>query len=71
MNAAVFLDYYINEVWKLSGKQIQRQDIIQHMNAANVIISFLFWHHYLHGGSEEQVGDIYSKMTKDFKGYTV
>lgn len=71
INAAVFLDYYVNEVWKLSGKQIQRQDIIRQMNAANVITSFLFWHHYLHGGSEKQVGDIYSKMTKDFKGCTV
>ena len=71
IDAAVFIDYYVNEVWKLSGKQIQRQDIIRHMNAANVITSFLFWHHYLHGVSEEQVRDIYSKMTKDFKGCTV
>lgn len=67
----VFLDYYVSAIWKLSGKQIQRQDIIRHMNAANVITSFLFWHHFLHGVSEEQVRDIYSKMTKDFKGCTV
>ena len=67
INAAVFLDYYVNEVWKLSGKQIQRQDIIRHMNAANVITSFLFWHQYLHGSSEERVREIYSKMIKDYK----
>ena len=68
IDAAVFLDYYVNAIWKLSGKQIQRQDIIRHMNVANVITSFLFWHQYLHGSSEERVEDIYSKMTKDFKG---
>lgn len=67
IDAMAFLDYYINAIRKLSGKQIQRQDIIRHMNAANVITSFLFWHEYLHGSSEERVGDIYSKMTKDFK----
>ena len=67
IDAAIFLDYYVNAIWKLSGKQIQRQDIIQHMNVANVIISFLFWHQYLHGSSEERVRDIYSKMTNDFK----
>lgn len=67
IDATVFLDYYINAIWKLSGKQLQRQNIIRHMNAANVITSFLFWHEYLHGSSEERVGDIYGKMTKDFK----
>lgn len=67
IDAAVFLDSYVNAVWELSGKQMKRQDIIGHMNAANVITSFVFWHQYLHGSSEEQVGDIYSKMTKDFK----
>ena len=67
IDAVVFLDYYVNAIRDLSGKQIQRQDIIRHMNAANVITSFLFWHQYLHGSSEERVGDIYSKMIKDFK----
>ena len=37
------------------------------MNAANVITFFVFWHQDLHHSSEEQVGDIYSKMIKDFK----
>lgn len=67
IDAAAFLDHYVDAVRKISGKQIRRQDIIRHMNAANVITSFLFWHQYLHGNSEERVGDIYSKMTKDFK----
>lgn len=71
IDAEVFLDYYVNAIWELSGKQIQRQDIIRHMNAANVITSFLFWHQYLHGSSEERVGDIYCKMTKDFKDFNL
>ncbi len=67
IDATVFLDYYINAIGKLSGKQLRRQDIIRHMNAANVITSFLFWHEYLHGSSEERVGDIYNKMIKDYE----
>ena len=67
INTTVFLDNYVNAIRKLSGKQIRRQDLIRHMNAANVITSFLFWHQYLHGSSEERVRGIYSKMTKDFK----
>lgn len=67
MDAAVFLDYYVKAIQRLSGKQIRRQDIMRHMNAANVITSFLFWHQYLHGSSKERVGDIYSKMINDFK----
>lgn len=71
IDATVFLDYYIDAIGKLSGKQIQWQDIIRHMNAANVITSFLFWHEYLHGSSEERVRDIYGKMTKDLKDYNL
>jgi len=67
LDAAVFLDSYVNAILELSGKQIKRQDIIWHMNAANVITSFVFWHEYLHGCSEERVRDIYGKMIKDFK----
>lgn len=66
IDAAVFLDSYVNAIWELSGKQIERQDITRHMNAANVITSFVFWHEYLHGSSKERVGNIYNKMTKDF-----
>ena len=67
INTTVFLDNYVNAIRKPSGKQIRMQDLIRHMNAANVITSFLFWHQYLHGSSEERVRGIYSKMTKDFK----
>lgn len=71
INTTVFLDNYVNAIRKLSGKQIRRQDLIRHMNAANVITSFLFWHQYLHGSSEERVRGIYNKMTKDFKDCTL
>lgn len=66
LDATVLLDSYTNAIRELSGKQIERQDIIRHMNAANVITSFIFWHEYLHGSSEERVRDIYGEMIKDF-----
>lgn len=67
LDTTVFLDSYVNAIRELSGKQAERQDIVRHMNAANVITSFAFWHHYLHGNSQERVWEIYGKMTKDFK----
>ena len=66
LDAAGFLGSYVDAIRELSGKRIEPQDITLHMNAANVITSFAFWHEYLHGSSEERVRDIYGKMTKDF-----
>lgn len=68
LDPVVFLDSYVNAIRELSGKQLDRQEIIRHMCAANVITSFIFWHEYLHGNSEERVREIYSKMIKDFTG---
>lgn len=67
LDATVFLESYANAIRELSGKQIHRQDLMRHMNAANIITSFVFWHQYLHGNSEERVRDIYGKMTMDFQ----
>ncbi len=58
-----------SQLEEIAGKinEIIMQDIIWHMNAANVITSFAFWHEYLHGSSAERVQDIYGKMIQDFK----
>lgn len=66
-DTAPFLDSYAAAIRARTGKQIKRQDIVRHMSAANVITSFVFWHEYLHGSSEERTRDIYGKMTKDFE----
>lgn len=57
------LKYYTEAVHELTGKNVSQRDIIGHMNAANTITSFLFWHQYLHGSSEERVRTIYEQMT--------
>lgn len=67
LDAEVFLDAYVTAVGERTGKQIGRQDIVRHMNAAGVITSFAFWHEYLHGSSEERVRGIYDKMIGDFE----
>ena len=66
IDSAAFLDSYVNAVRELSGKRIRQEDIVRHMNAANVITSFVFWHEYLHGGSERRVREIYGGMTESF-----
>ena len=67
LDTAVLLDHYVNAVLEFSGKRIEAWDITCHLNAANVITSFLFWHSYLHDNEEERVREIFDKMIKDFK----
>lgn len=57
------LEYYAEAVYGLSRRRVDREEVMGHMNAANKITSFLFWHQYLHGSSEERVRKIYGKMT--------
>ena len=64
-----FVGMYVNAVKELSGKEINAEDIIKHIKAANVITSFMFWHHYLHGNEEQRVREIYNKMTADYNKY--
>lgn len=59
--ACRLVELYTNEI-KLMGKSIDADNILAHMDAANVITSFVFWHEYLIGSSAERVGTIYSAM---------
>lgn len=56
------VELYCRERFLLTGENISKEDMIRHMNAANVITSFQFWHQYLHGSSCERVRGIYEKM---------
>lgn len=56
------VDMYCRERFRLTGETISKEDMIRHMNAANVITSYQFWHQYLHGSSGERVRGIYEKM---------
>lgn len=58
------LEYYAEAVYGLSGRHVDREEVMEHMDAANKITSFLFWHQYLHGSSEERVRKIYGQMTQ-------
>ena len=58
------LEYYAEAVYELSGRCVDREEVMGHMDAANKITSFLFWHQYLHGSSEERVRKIYGQMTQ-------
>lgn len=53
---------YCQERFQRTGENISKEDMIRHMNAANVITSFQFWHQYLHGSACERVRGIYEKM---------
>ncbi len=66
LDMTYFLDSYVTAVKELTGKHLQKQDIVRHIAAANVITSFVFWHEYLHNSLEKRVYDIYNKMVNDF-----
>ncbi|MCH5286710.1 MAG: phosphotransferase [Christensenellaceae bacterium] len=67
LNPAGLTDFYVSAIRERSGRQLDRQAIMRHMSAANVITSFAFWHEYLHGSREERVREIFDKMRMDFE----
>lgn len=56
--------FYSEAVNELYGKIINSEVIYGHMSASMLITSFLFWHEYLHGTSEDRVRTIYEKMVQ-------
>ncbi|GKX65158.1 phosphotransferase family protein [Inconstantimicrobium mannanitabidum] len=60
----VVIDQYLKAVYELYGKILDSKAIYSHMSASTLITSFVFWHEYLHGASEEMVGKIYEKIVQ-------
>ena len=58
-------ELYCHERFLLTGETVSHKDLLRHMKAANLIISFQCWHQYLHGSSCERVRGIYEKMVMD------
>lgn len=56
------VSFYVQEFKRLSGKALIPEVICRHMDAADVITSFVFWHEYLHGSDVGRVRGIYEKM---------
>ncbi len=63
----VFLKHYADAIREISGKAVDIRSIAEHIAAANVITSFVFWHQFLHGAAVERVQGIYGKMTDDYR----
>ena len=59
------IELYCRERFLLTGKNISPKELQKHMCAANLIVSFQFWHQYLHGSTCERVRGIYEKMVMD------
>lgn len=60
----VLIDLYSKAVYDLYGKEIDSDVICNHMAANTLITTFLYWHEYLHGASEERVRTVYEKMVQ-------
>ncbi len=61
--------FYVQEVRRLSGKILLPEEICRHMDAADIITSFVFWHEYLHGNDVDRVRGIYGKMVDKFQRF--
>ena len=48
----------------LTGETLSEDILLGHMQAANSITTFQFWHEYLHGSACGRVRGIYEKMGK-------
>lgn len=62
------VEAYGREIRRLSGKRVAWEEICGHIRAANVITSFICWHHYLHGSDEGRVREIFGNMAADSEG---
>lgn len=60
------IEFYSRAEKELSGKNISVEEISAHMDAANLITSFRFWHFYLHGSDAPRVQSIYVPMMKAY-----
>lgn len=58
-------ELYCHERFLRTGEAISPKELLRHMMAANLIISFQCWHQYLHGSSRERVRGIYEKMVME------
>ncbi len=67
IEAEQLVELYAQERFLITGDNISRKDMIRHMNAANVITTFRFWHEYLHGSTRERVRGIYGKMRMEWE----
>lgn len=56
------IECYCRERFLLTGEMLSKEELHRHMDAANAITTFQFWHQYLHGSSCERVRGIYEKM---------
>lgn len=56
------VELYCHERFRITEENISKVDLLRHMKAANVLVSFQFWHYYLHGSTCERVREIYEKM---------
>lgn len=56
---------YCRERAGLTGETVSSGELLRHMQAANLITSFQFWHEYLHGSSSGRVREVYGKMVMD------
>ena len=68
LNRQETIGFYKQAVKRISGRSVSGKEIEGHIRAANVITSFIFWHQYLHGSTEERVREIYGKMVGDNAG---
>ena len=66
VDSEVILKAYAAEMKKVTGEEIDIQNIQKHIAATNVITSFEFWHEFLHGTNKERVAGIYDRMISDF-----
>ena len=62
IDPAVFLNEYAKAISNLTGQTPDTNEILRHMQAANTITSFKFWHIFLHDSTTERVKGIYDKM---------
>jgi aminoglycoside phosphotransferase len=61
------LEHYCEKYSFISGNEINVADVLTQNAKQTVLVSFKFWHFYLHGAEYERVKQIYEQMEKSYE----
>lgn len=67
LDDTILLEHYCEKYSFISGNEIRVADVLTQNAKQTVLVSFMFWHFYLHGAEYERVKQIYEQMVKSYE----
>lgn len=62
-----FLEKYCKLYSSKTGITVRLEEILHEMAISEVLVSFQFWHHYLHNSDRARVATVFNQMIEAFR----